>query len=206
MQHGRFAGILLAVCCAVARSGFAASLVDWSAIDTWAGSGSQRAAVVIDWNDGSGADTLRWGFRWDSAPASVADLLLALEAADAHLDIRFTDFGGALGLFVDGIGFDAEASTPADYGGPFDHLRDRNGGWANTFSFWYGAAADAAWSESLAGISSTPISDNQVFGFAWNAAGAFPAPPPPVVPEPGSLALWGLGLAALAVRKPLCTR
>lgn len=168
-------------------------LMDWTEADTAVGSGPNRAGLVIDWNDGSAQDTLRWSIAWDQTPGSVADLLLALEGLDPRFDARFTDFGGSLGLFTDGFGFDVEASSPADYTASQDHLQDRNGGWIQTFSFWYGTATDTAWTESGTGISATPVQHNQVYGFAWNDTGAFPAPPPPVVPEPTALSLLLLG-------------
>ena len=176
-------------------------LLDWSEVDAAVGSGGNHAGLVIDWNDGSAQDTLRWSIAWDQTPGSVADLLLALEVLDPRFDARFTDFGGSLGLFTDGFGFDAEASSPADYTGPQDHFQDRNGGWIQTFSFWYGAATDPAWTESGAGISSTQVQNNQVYGFAWNETGAFPAPPPPVVPEPLALSLLLLGSMKILNRR-----
>lgn len=178
-----------------------AMLTDWSNLDASFGTGANRSALVIDWNDGSQNDTLHWGFFWDSAPGggSVADLIGAITAADPRLLFNFTDFGSGLGLFVDGIGFDANLN--ADYGDPGDHFRDRNGGWAETFVYWEGHSMDAAWATAASGISSTAIQHDHAYGFSWNNSGGWPGEPPGVVPEPAALALVGLGMGVMAVRR-----
>ncbi|MCB1101309.1 MAG: hypothetical protein KDL10_03050, partial [Kiritimatiellae bacterium] len=61
-------------------------LLDWSEVDAAVGSGANHAGLVIDWNDGSAQDTLRWSIAWDQTPGSVADLLLALEVLDPRFD------------------------------------------------------------------------------------------------------------------------
>lgn len=175
-----------------------ALLVDWNSLDFVFGSGGNRSAIVVDWNDGNSPDYLSWGFYWDTAPGSgsVADLLQALAVVDPRLDFFFTDFG-PLGLFVDGIGFDGNLDS--DYDDPGDHYQDRLGGWSQTFVYWLGAFNDPAWSLSGSGISSTSVQNEYVYGFAWNNSGGWPGNPPPVVPEPALPTLLGVGMAAVAL-------
>ncbi|MBU0677061.1 MAG: PEP-CTERM sorting domain-containing protein [Verrucomicrobia bacterium] len=177
----------------------AVPIVDFSDLDFEFGSGAYMAAFVVDWNDGTSADSFTWSLNWDSAPSSVADAMLALDSADPSLHLLFTDFGPGLGLFLDGAGFDAEASGIPDYGGPNDHFKDRAGGWADTFSFWLGAASDESWTSSGSGISATPVQDGYAYGFAWNDTGGYPGPQPNAVPEPGTPVLLVIGAGIVGV-------
>jgi hypothetical protein len=178
-----------------------AMLTDWSNLDASFGAGANRSALVIDWNNGSEIDTLTWGFFWDSAPGggTVADLIGAVTAADPRLSFNFTDFGSGLGLFIDGIGFDANLNT--SYGDPGDHFQDRNGGWAETFVYWEGHSTEGAWATAASGISSTTVQHDHAYGFSWNNSGGYPGDPPGVVPEPASVALVALGIGVVAARR-----
>jgi len=55
-----------------------------SDIEYWAGSGTNRAALVIDWHDGTQPHALAWGFRWNGA-ATALDLWRAVTNADTGL-------------------------------------------------------------------------------------------------------------------------
>jgi len=59
-------------------------------ITYWVGSGSNRAGLVVDWNDGTSKESFAWGYRWDGV-ASGADMLFDIAAADAELS--FTNGG-----------------------------------------------------------------------------------------------------------------
>ena len=80
-------------------------------IQFWAGSGANRAALVIDWNDGKSAESLVWGYRWNG-PASGADMLTAIINADprlfAHLGTFNFGSGAEPGIF--GLGYDLNAN------------------------------------------------------------------------------------------------
>lgn len=64
----------------------AAPLTAWSSLITvnsfdniqyWAGNGTNRAALVLQWNDGLGPSSLAWGYRWNGA-ATGLQLLRAI--------------------------------------------------------------------------------------------------------------------------------
>jgi len=78
-------------------------------IQFWVGSGANRAAVVIDWNDTSAIDeSLVWGYRWDGT-ATGEDMLLTVLESDTRL---FAKMGlpGILGsgTLLFGLGYDLD--------------------------------------------------------------------------------------------------
>ena len=64
-------------------------VVDLDDLNYW-GTGSNRSALVVDWNDGKTNETLAWGFRWDGPAPTVGDLLGSLAAVAAGIVIIFT--------------------------------------------------------------------------------------------------------------------
>jgi hypothetical protein len=107
-------------------------LVTWSAstaraeftfddIEFWVGTGTNRAAFVIDWfEDSTEPPALAWGYRWDGT-AKGRDMLMAIVAADPRL---FARLGGTLAnpVAVYGLGYDADddGNFGIDSGTPFD--------------------------------------------------------------------------------------
>jgi len=51
-----------------------ASVLTFDSIEFWTGAGTNRAALVIQWNDGASPVSLLWGFRW-SGEARGIDML-----------------------------------------------------------------------------------------------------------------------------------
>src|ERR1044072_4029207 len=105
-------------------------------ITTWAGTGSNRAALVIDWNDGKNPESLVWGYRWNGAADGQA-MWDAISALDTRL-VRVNGGGGPSTMF--GLGYDlgndgfslsgsGETAVPGDAD---DHY---NAGWF-TAGFW----------------------------------------------------------------------
>jgi hypothetical protein len=68
------------------------------------GTGSNRSALVVDWNDGKTNETLAWGFRWDGPAPTVGDLLVSLAAADPRLFFRL-DSDASFGVALFGVGY-----------------------------------------------------------------------------------------------------
>jgi hypothetical protein len=190
-------------------------------IQFWVGSGANRAAFVVDWNDGKSAESLLWGFRWDGA-ATGLDMFQAVVNADARLFAHVGNY--AWGTAILGIGFDLNGNgnfdvTPGlsfDSGGLFystspndarasvesgDHYVE---GWNNGYWEYFNKANAAdAWASASGGINSRALADgawdglNFNLGFAW--PGATPSEPTAVtaVPEPTTFAL--LSLSALVL-------
>jgi hypothetical protein len=77
-----------------------ASVTSFSDITHWVGSGSNQAALVVDWHD----QCLVWGYRWDGT-ATGEDMIQAVAAADSRFYIM-AQSGTAYGSALAGIGYD----------------------------------------------------------------------------------------------------
>jgi len=100
----QIAGVLVV---AFFSSQFATAAFTFDDIEFWVGSGANRAAMVIDWDDSSQATpALAWGFRWDGE-AFENDMLVAIVSADDRL---FAKLAGPPDnpLAVYGLGYDAD--------------------------------------------------------------------------------------------------
>jgi hypothetical protein len=100
------AGFLLATgVCTIAG---ADPVTSFSGITSWVGTGSNSAALVIDWDNGSGAaDTsLVWGYHWDGIE-NGEQMLAAVVAADPHLYALLDSYDS----FVLGLGYNQDPSS-----------------------------------------------------------------------------------------------
>lgn len=83
----------------------AAPVTSFDDVSYWVGTGSNRAAVAIDWfRDSTEEPAIVWGFRWDGA-ATGQTMLSAVVAADPRLFAKSGGFGG-LGSSLYGLGYD----------------------------------------------------------------------------------------------------
>ena len=62
-----------------------ASVLTFDSIEFWTGAGTNRAALVIQWNDGASPVSLLWGFRW-SGEARGIDMLKAIAGSTVYRD------------------------------------------------------------------------------------------------------------------------
>jgi len=192
-------------------------------VQFWTGTGAQRAALVLDWNDGKAPESLVWGFRWDG-PATGLDLLHAIVAADSRLFSHASE-PGPFGVSVYGIGYDANGDgwfgvSPSvefdaggsSVGGP-DDLRvpiDAADHWAEGWNlgFWgYNLKSSAAdpWTSAMTGPSGRALSDGAWDGYSFAPSFNFTDPSEPFpapVPEPVVAALLAIGCLALVWARP----
>jgi hypothetical protein len=156
-------------------------------IQFWVGTGANRAALVIDWNeDSTEPPALAWGYRWDGV-ASGGDMLAAVVAADPRLFARLrgtpTDPAAVFGLGYDanndgqfalddntvfdaaGIAFASEAIDGVATTDSGDFYSE---GWLA--GFWHYGVASAnpfdgsEWSDSLLGMASRTLTEG-----AWDS-------------------------------------
>lgn len=77
-------------------------------IKYWVGTGSNRAALVIEWHDGKTPDALVWGYRWDG-DAYGFDMIREIVKADPRL-IFLTHMTGSMGYTIAGLGYNINKS------------------------------------------------------------------------------------------------
>ena len=177
-------------------------------IELWVGSGANRAALVLDWNDGQSAESLLWGYQWDGM-ATGLDMFQAVVSADPALfsyvgqyswgtailgigyDLNHTqDFGvspalpfGATGLLIDPNPAPDDLRAATD---PGDHWEE---GWNS--GFWgYNLKSSELdpWTEASVGASDRILSDGFWDGYSFAPGFVSSDPSDPVaataVPEP----------------------
>jgi hypothetical protein len=93
-------------------------VMDFDDITFWTGSGSNRTALVIDWNDGIPSESLAWGYRWEGAAPTVFQMLVGLAGAGSGIHLRI-DSATNLGPGIFGLGYQAGA-TPFGVSGAVD--------------------------------------------------------------------------------------
>jgi hypothetical protein len=106
--------LVVTLLCAFAHFTHVATATTISSFDDiiyWVGSGTNSAALVVDWNDGKSPESLAWGFRW-SGTATGFDMISAVLASDPRFDGAFI-FGTA----IFGLGYDLDGD-----GGTFNFI------------------------------------------------------------------------------------
>lgn len=177
---------LLVVLPAAVQAGPVTSLDD---VDVWVGTGSNRAAFVVDWRTGTGTSSFVWGYRWDGT-ATGEDMLRALAASDTGLYGTVGYFGPGLGYALFGIGFDLNrdgnfgVTPPLTFAGgiatqnrdndlddnrtaadPGDYYHE--GWWEGYWSYWVKPGAGANWEYSSFGMSNRPLTDGSWDGWTF---------------------------------------
>jgi hypothetical protein len=177
---------------AAANANLARASFAFNDIKYWVGTGSNRAAIAIDWSDGSTSPpALVWGFRWDGV-AHGRDMLTAVVNADNRL---YAKFGGSPGsesaiyglgydanddgnfTVDDGTSFDAHGvayTDPADLAESADLADYYAEGWFT--GFWhYGVAttdpfAGGAWTDSPIGMASRTLANGSWDSWAFQSS------------------------------------
>ena len=103
--RGLVMALALLLNCGTATSSLGGPVTTFDDITFWVGSGGNRAAMVIDWDDASAADeSLAWGYRWDGT-ATGEDMLLKVLEADTRLFAKLSA-PSAAGVSLYGLGYD----------------------------------------------------------------------------------------------------
>lgn len=189
------AAIALIAWVVTSASSLAGLITKLDDIQNWTGSGSNRAGLVIQWNDGHTPTSLAWGYRWNGS-ATGEDMLKAIagswqvadgydpstilssgSGSDDRLTLGIYDFGW--GTAVNSITFtDTGVSrTRADWasgyweyynvGGTFDTPPN---GDPNTFlgtSSYPGSVPNSDWISSYSGFSSRILSNGSWDGWSF---------------------------------------
>ena len=71
-----------------------AFVIDWNKIVHWAGSGNNKAAMVVQFADNGPEEAYVWGYRWDDGQTpSGEDMFRAIAKESSDLTL-FTQFTG----------------------------------------------------------------------------------------------------------------
>jgi hypothetical protein len=180
-----------------------AQTFSFSDIVNWTGTGSNEAALLIDFQDGTTYPSLVWGYRWDGT-ATGEQMIQAVAAADPDLTVQITSY--SFGDAVTVIGFNGSSYGP---NGPGSHYE--SGFSAGTPGFWayYLGSGDSlpTWSESATGMSDRILANQAWDGWSWSAnfndtpPSNAPIAAPLPAPEPASLAVLSLGGLGLLIRR-----
>lgn len=163
----------------------AAVVASMDDIQYWVGTGPNRAAIIIDWQDQknlpgqSYGQALVWGYRWEGTTSPTGyDALVAIDASDPRLQICFTTFsstgsqpfffGASYDLDADGgiVQFDpsTEQGSSSD---PSDHFAEGvmiKGSWGYLLGASVVNAVPSQWTLSRTGAGGRTLTNG-----AWDA-------------------------------------
>jgi len=133
---------------------------------TYYGTGSNRSAFVVDWNNGASNEVLAWGYNW-SGTVTMSTMMTDIADADPNFFIRWDGDASGFGPFVFGLGHQ-NGATPFDVTGAVD----KNGhpvSSAFVNGIWdisQGTAFDAP--ATFSGTAANP-GDSYIEGDAWSS-------------------------------------
>ncbi|MFM8457383.1 MAG: PEP-CTERM sorting domain-containing protein [Chthoniobacterales bacterium] len=185
-------------------------------IQYWTGSGTNRAALVLQFGASATPTSIAWGYRWNGSSATAATMLFSLAGtitgssapapllgADPRLSVDVSFFSGFGGYFVNTISYN-QSGLPAPWGQLTRNIKDDYFG-DGTYPTLYSLNSTGLWSSSFAlaqvGMSQLLLTNGAWIGFVQSDGVADPlgfTQPVAAVPEPTSLALLGAGGAVAA--------
>lgn len=205
--------IIVAACLAAFTSAHAGLVSSLDDIELWAGSGTNRSALLVDFHDGNTQESFVWGFRWNGS-ATGFDMLTAIDNAWTELTLDNPSFVNSI-TYTQGIVTHVQASnwvttswgyylaggtaTQFDSNPPYGPIGTLNvpGG---------GALLPISWTISPAGSSDRFLADGSWDALSFGAFNTmtFDHETPPsspayaAIPEPSTIAFLILG-ATLAI-------
>lgn len=158
----------------------------------WVGTGTNKAAMVIQWHDGKTPDALVWGYKWNGT-AYGFDMIREIVKADPRL-IFLTHMTGPMGNTIAGLGYDINQigdhyliynrdqtvpHYPIDgivttdtynydnwtYSDPADHWR--SGWYQGYWSYWVKDSKQEEWEYSNWGASSRQLVNGSWDGWSF---------------------------------------
>jgi len=165
----------------LAAANACAYTLDDCLIEYWAGSGSSRAVVVVDFGPASYA----FGYRWDSGTKYGRDLMDVVDLAGT---MNYTQNYG----FLNTISY-----------GAYQNIGQN--GWPGDWWGYFTSTDGAGWADAPVGFADRVISNGSWDGWAVQTTDAWPPAhlPTAPVPEPVTVTLLGIGGLLLGkLRKP----
>lgn len=196
-------------------------------IQYWAGSGTNRAALVLEFGVTGTPASAAWGYRWNEEPSTAATMLFSLAGtitgssapapvpgADPRLSADVSFFGDFGGYFVNRLIYE-QAGLPSPWAQEPRTIEDNYFADLTYATFYTLNGTGGQWNGSSfllanVGISETPLENGAWMAFTQSdgteASKSF-IQPVSVVPEPRMLQflLLSAGLLLLGARKH-CSR
>ena len=209
---------------------FAAPLTAWSQLITvnsfsniqyWTGTGTNRAALVLEFGGPSTPASVAWGYRWNGSSTTAASMLFALAGtitvtgtnapaplagSDPRLSVDASFFSSFGGYFVNTISYN-QAGLPSPWTQSTRLIQDAYFD-DGTYPTLYSLNSSGLWSPSFAqaqvGMSGLTLSNGMWVGFVQSDGMDNPrtfAQPTAAVPEPKTMALLFVAAALAILRK-----
>jgi hypothetical protein len=181
-----------------------AQTFDFSSIQTWVGTGSNQAALVVAWNDSKSPDPMVWGYRWTGTAPTMLQMMQAVSAAIPQFSFTPHPFYSqppnyaVYSMFYDltGLGGTPTVGKPVNDGGtengyppyPGDHYEE---GWMKN-GFWgeLGATGNpyegGSWVKASVGVADVTVSNGSWYAMSFSkdlTNFTIPAPPVPQQPQ-----------------------
>lgn len=234
-QRRALAALLLAAALAAGTSRVQAqtptTVNSFDDVKFWIGTGTNRAVLIIDWQDGLNASgfsigqAVAWGFQWqDGATPTGLDMLNAIAAADSRLHLSLGN-NASFGTYLFGVGYDlnnnggtftfdsspfAESGSASD---PGDHIQygfNTNGYWEylTSLSATTTLPASSGWDYASLGLGSSLVVNNTWDALVFSGYAAnpnfdtiTPVTPMAATPEPSAFLLAICGGTAVLWRR-----
>jgi len=157
------------------------------------GSGSNTAELTFNWYDGSLEQVVVYDVSFGDGSIDGFDLSQIAGNNDADLSLTWSNFGTETdpNYFLDIASYDTGSGTVTGDGATFDSETAPENFWHQ----WVDLDGSGDWSLG-SGASATTITDGDRQGWVFGSDSE-----PTSVPEPASVALIGLGAAAMFTRR-----
>ena len=183
-------------------------------IQYWAGTGTNSAALVLEFGGLSTPASVAWGYRWNGS-STAASMLFALAGtitvtgtnapsplagSDPRMSVDASFFSGFGGYFVNTISYN-QSGLPAPWTQTTRMIEDAyfdDGTYPTLYSLNSGGLWSSSFTQAQVGMSDISLTNGVWIGFVQSDGAADPrafAQPVAAVPEPGTAALLVLGAA-----------
>lgn len=207
--------IIVAACLAALASAHAGLVSSLDDIELWAGTGTNRSALLVDFHDGNVRESFVWGFRW-SGSATGFDMLTAIDDAWTEITLSSPSYIEVATYTGDNVVHSEDGSWPALESWGYYLSGGQAGTYDNDWNFlgYLGIAGGGdslpvTWTISPSGTSDRLLADGSwdALSFGTYDTDTFDHETPPsglayaAIPEPSTVAFLILGAVLVIYAK-----